>query len=262
MSSRKEQKARAKAERIAREASQRAAARRKRLIVRASGAAAVLLAISLAVGIPTVIGGSKPRRPPASPPLRLASVASLGRLASPGPPGPLGPEGVSVPSAPDLAARTASGAKAAPVDGIQCLGAEQVVFHIHVHLTVFVHGRPRRIPYGIGIRGARVSSTPNGLFVGTGTCFYWLHTHAADGIIHIESPVERAYTLGDFFDVWGQKLGPARVGPFSGRVTALYDGRRYEGDPRGIPLTAHAQLQLEVGTPLVASDAIAFPGGL
>ena len=29
----------------------------------------------------------------------------------------------------------------------------------------------------------------------------WLHTHAADGIVHIESPVDRTYTLGNFFDV-------------------------------------------------------------
>lgn len=31
---------------------------------------------------------------------------------------------------------------------------------------------------------------------------------------------------------------------------------------RGIPLTTHAQIQLEVGAPLVAPDGIAFPAGL
>jgi hypothetical protein len=30
--------------------------------------------------------------------------------------------------------------------------------------------------------------------------FTWLHTHAADDIIHTESPVNRTYTLGEFFD--------------------------------------------------------------
>lgn len=148
------------------------------------------------------------------------------------------------------------------MDGIQCLGAEQLLFHIHVHLTVFLHGVARRIPYGIGARGAQVTATPAGPDVGAGTCFYWLHTHAADGIVHIESPIVRTFTLGDFFDVWGQKLGPEQVGPSAGSVTALLNGRVYRGDPRDIPLTAHAQIQLEVGRPLVRPVSIAFPAGL
>ena len=95
-----------------------------------------------------------------------------------------------------------------------------------------------------------------------GSCFYWLHTHAADGIIHIESPVQRTYTLGDFFDVWGQNLTPTRVGPVGGAVTALYNGQVFRGNPWDIPLTKHAQIQLEVGRPLVAPVAISFPEGL
>jgi hypothetical protein len=110
--------------------------------------------------------------------------------------------------------------------------------------------------------GARVQKTSSGPFVSTGTCFYWLHTHAADGIIHIESPVQRTYTLGNFFDIWGQKLGPNRVGPASGHVTAFYDGKLYVGNPRHMPLEAHAQIQLDIGRPLVAPVSIRFPSGL
>lgn len=113
-----------------------------------------------------------------------------------------------------------------------------------------------------GIPAAQASPTPAGPFVGAGTCFYWLHTHAADGIIHIESPTERTYTLGNFFDVWGQKLGPGEVGPVTGRVTAFYDGRWFRGNPRDIPLSKHAQIQLDVGQPLVAPVGISFPDGL
>ena len=90
----------------------------------------------------------------------------------------------------------------------------------------------------------------------------WLHTHAADGIIHTESPVRRTYTLGDFFDIWGQSLSPEQVGPARGPVTALFNGRVYEGSPRQIPLLAHAQIQLEVGKPLIAPERITFPEGL
>ena len=48
----------------------------------------------------------------------------------------------------------------------------------------------------------------------------------------------------------------------SGHVTAIYNGKVYRGNPRDIPLTAHAQIQLEVGTPLVAPESITFPNGL
>jgi hypothetical protein len=148
------------------------------------------------------------------------------------------------------------------VDGIGCSAGEQTVFHIHAHLTVFVNGVARQVPGGIGIPGARAQSTPAGAFVDSGNCFYWLHTHAADGVIHIESPVQRQYTLGEFFDEWGLPLGTDRVGPVRGKVTAIYDRQVYTGDPRDIPLTAHAQIQLEVGTPLVAPESVSWPSGL
>ncbi len=148
------------------------------------------------------------------------------------------------------------------VDGISCQTSEQTVFHIHAHLTVFVNGSARQVPAAIGIPGAVAQNTAQGPFIGSGTCFYWLHTHAADGIIHIESPVHRTYTLGDFFDEWGQPLGPGQVGPARGPVTAIYNGQHYQGNPRNIPLNAHAQIQLEVGKPLVAPQKITFPGGL
>ena len=53
-----------------------------------------------------------------------------------------------------------------------------------------------------------------------------------------------------------------RPGPATGRVVALYDGEVYRGNPRDIPLTAHAQIQLDVGTPLIAPQPISFPAGL
>jgi hypothetical protein len=168
---------------------------------------------------------------------------------------------VPIPNAPP-AATTTTKATGAPVDGIECSTSEQTLFHIHAHLTIFVNGAPRLVPYGIGIPNARTENTPVGTFVGSGSCFYWLHTHAADGIIHIESPIQRIYTLGNFFDIWGQPLSPIQVGSASGPVTAIYNGQRYLGDPRQIPLTAHAQIQLEIGRPLVAPDAIQFPSGL
>jgi hypothetical protein len=224
-------------------------------------ATAGLLAPLLAAVVAACGGSSHTDSLAALPAGDLAPLTSLEKLSPSGPAGPSGPEGVPVPNAPELAGGDPAQA-GAPVDGIRCQASEQVLFHIHAHLTVFVNGAPRGIPFGIGIPDPQAAPTPAGAFVGSGTCFYWLHTHAADGIIHIESPVERTYTLGNFFDVWGQMLGPTQVGPALGRVTAFYDGRWFRANPREIPLTRHAQIQLDVGQPLPAPAKISFPSGL
>lgn len=236
------------------------ARRRRRLWL--AGAVAAVVVIGAAIGItfaltaggPTTSSGSAPKP-------KLAALSTLGTLHPAPAPGPLGPEGVPVPAGPPLAS-TATAATGQPVDGISCQTTEQTLFHIHAHLTVFVNGSARQIPAAIGIPGAQAEQTPEGPFIASGTCFYWLHTHAADGIIHIESPVQRTYTLGNFFDIWGQPLGPDRVGPETGHVVALYNGQVYLGNPRDIPLTAHAQIQLIVGTPLIAPLQISWPSGL
>jgi hypothetical protein len=174
----------------------------------------------------------------------------------------LGPEGVPIPEAPALA-RTRLLAPGEQIDGIACQASEQVLFHIHAHLTIFVRGAARRVPAGIGIAPPdQIAATPQGAFVTGGACFTWLHTHAADGIIHTESQVNRTYTLGEFFDIWGQRLNRNQVGPAHGRVTALFNGRAFTGNPREIPLLAHAMIQLEVGRPLLAPEKITFPDGL
>ena len=141
--------------------------------------------------------------------------------------------------------------------------AAETLFHIHAHLAVYVDGRPRPIPEGIGIAPRRVvDQTTGGPFVAAGSCLYWLHSHTRDGIIHIESPVVRTYTLGDYFDIWRRPLSPDRVGPARGTVTAYLDGRRFTGDPRSIPLRAHGVIQLDVGSPLVPPQPYPLPAGL
>jgi hypothetical protein len=86
-------------------------------------------------------------------------------------------------------ARLAREASGRTVDGIRCQSSEQTLFHIHAHLAVYVGGRPRALPEGIGIAPARtVEPTSRGPFVAAGSCLYWLHSHTRDGIIHIESP--------------------------------------------------------------------------
>jgi hypothetical protein len=149
-----------------------------------------------------------------------------------------------------------------PVDGISSSAEEQLAFHIHAHLQVYVDGQQRAIPAGVGIvPPLRVQATADGPFVDGGAGIYWLHTHDASGVIHIESPVQRRFTLGELFDIWGQPLGPQQVGPARGPVTVLVNGAVVGGDPRGLVLNAHDAVQLDVGA-VVPFQAYRFAPGL
>jgi hypothetical protein len=232
MSNRQEQKEQRRQERLAREQAQRRREVRRRRL-RLAGAGAVLVAAALVAIVLAFIGGGHSGSP------GTTSVGS-GMLAS---------------------VDGEAGGNA--VDGIECQTMEQALFHIHAHLAVYVNGHQRLIPEGIGIPAPRnVQQTSQGPFVASGTCFYWLHSHAQDGVIHIESPVRRTFTLGNYFDIWKRPLGPDQVGPAQGHVTAFVNGKRFTRDPRAIPLKAHALIQLDVGTPITAPKPYVFAPGL
>jgi hypothetical protein len=144
------------------------------------------------------------------------------------------------------------------IDGIQCAPVEQLAYHIHAHLQVFVGGQPRQLPGAIGLVGPVAQQTAVGPFYGAQKCYYWLHTHANDGIIHIESPTKRIYTLGDFFNEWHQPLSATQVASDKGKVTAFLNGKPWTKNVRDIPLAAHYQVQLDVGTPAVPFQKVSF----
>jgi hypothetical protein len=166
-----------------------------------------------------------------------------------------GPEGIPLQTGEPLAS-IAGAASGETVNGIQCEASEQVAYHIHTHLGVFVNGAPRSIPYGIGVVRPAVTQTAKGPFAQATRRYYWLHTHTDDGIIHVESPTQRQYTLGDFFDIWRQPLSGQQVGAATGTVTAYVNGVRYTGDPRSIVLAEHSDIQLDVGTPIVSPQPV------
>jgi len=178
-----------------------------------------------------------------------------------------GDEGIPIAIGPKLATLT-NAATGQTVDGVQCQAGEQLVEHVHTHLTIFVNGQARVIPYGIGIPGFQAVQTPHGPFVETGSCFYWLHTHQEDGIIHVESPsLSTHFTLGQFFAEWGVPLSATQVGPAQGKVTVFFasTGKKpeiYKGNPANLPLGDHYQIQLDVGTPIVAPVDITKWGNL
>ena len=170
-----------------------------------------------------------------------------------------GPEGIPLEAGPDLAPASST-TPGTTVDGVQCAPIEQLAYHIHAHLQVYVNGQPQALPAAIGLIGPIYENTPYGRFYGARDCYYWLHTHASDGIIHIESPTKRIYTLGNFFDEWDQPLSRSGVAGHNGKVTAFLNGKPWTQDPRTIPLLPHASIQLDIGTPVVPAHVISWAG--
>jgi hypothetical protein len=155
---------------------------------------------------------------------------------------------------------SASTTQTGTVHGITCGPTEQLAYHIHAHLLVYANGVARALPGGIGIPGSQVQSTAQGPVAAGGQCIYWLHTHAPDGVIHIESPTQRIYTLGEFFDEWHQPLSATQVAGAHGPVTAVVNGKPWRGSVRSIPLEPHAVIQLAVGTPVPAFVPVSWAG--
>lgn len=59
-----------------------------------------------------------------------------------------------------------------------------------------------------------------------------LHTHDDRGTIHVESTVNRKYTLGEFLNVWGIDLND-RIVKFTANGTSVYDYKNHVlGDDR------------------------------
>ncbi|MDX6257945.1 MAG: hypothetical protein QOJ11_4279 [Frankiales bacterium] len=163
-----------------------------------------------------------------------------------GKPSAVGPEGVAIETGTPLAdlSKEATGQT---IDGIECGATEQLAYHIHSHLAVYVDGVLRPIPLGIGIVGLQVQQAQGFPFGGATTCYYWLHTHAQDGVLHVESPTSKLYPLKDVFDIWGQPLSASQVGPAAGNVTAYVNGKLFTGDPTTITLQSREAIQLDVG---------------
>jgi hypothetical protein len=109
------------------------------------------------------------------------------------------------------------------------------VEHIHQHLDVYVNGAHVTVPAGIGIYGNSFITE--------------LHTHATDDVIHLESPTNRAYTLGQFFGEWGVRLTASCLGRYCGDLHWWVNGKEQTGDPADLLLGAHQEIVIAAGKP-------------
>ena len=124
--------------------------------------------------------------------------------------------------------------------GLPMLSSEGNVEHIHVHLDVLNDGQPVPVPANIGIDTARRAISP-------------LHTHDDSGVVHIESPVKRQFSLGEFFSEWGVSLSANNIGGLRAtgdkRVRVYVNGQPRAGDPAAIMFNQHDEIALLYGTP-------------
>jgi hypothetical protein len=151
------------------------------------------------------------------------------------------PPSVALPSA--TAAPTATPAPTAattPPSPTQSAGSEigcdrgghDGAYHIHSLVGVKVDGSLYAPPANIGIT----------------SCMYWVHTHAADGIVHVEAPAIFHPTLGDFLDIWeetypdDQLLANAREAIAAGEVTV--DDKPFAGDALALQLADRMRIFL------------------
>jgi hypothetical protein len=142
--------------------------------------------------------------------------------------------------------------------GLPALTAEGQVVHIHQHLDLFVDGKPVKVADDIGI-------DPDGGFISP------LHTHLqTEGVMHVESPTQERFSLGQFFAVWGVRLDGKCIGGkcASGdkELRVWVDGKPVDGDPTRIVLDEHQEIVIAYGTPKQMPDPVPstydFPAGL
>ena len=146
-----------------------------------------------------------------------------------------------------------------PISGLSCDSMEQSGYHIHVHFTIYINEKPLTIPAGIGIPA-------------DGSCFYWMHTHTDDGIIHIEAPQKlHNLALDDFMTLWQQGFPTLNFPPQMTQSSGwkiFVNGKPFNGVVTSpllteVPLQPHDAVTLEYGSPNPAPDAFyAFPAGL
>lgn len=146
-----------------------------------------------------------------------------------------------------------------PISGISCDSAEQNGYHIHVHFTIYINGKPLTIPTGIGIPS-------------DGTCFYWMHTHTDDGIIHIEAPGKvHNVALDDFITIWQEGFSKLNFPPQMLDQTGWsiwVNGKPFDGvvtSPLHTEVTFHSHdaITMEYGSPNPPPDLFySFPANL
>jgi hypothetical protein len=129
---------------------------------------------------------------------------------------------------------------------LDALAQEQLAFHIHMHLDIYVNGKHVTVPAGIGIS----------------TFITEMHVHAPDGVLHVESAKNRPYTLGQLFGEWSVRLMANCLGRYCGQLHWWVNGKPQAGNPADLVVHAHQEIVIAAGTPPAHIPAgYNFPAG-
>jgi hypothetical protein len=79
--------------------------------------------------------------------------------------------------------------------------------HIHAHLSLMRGGEAVVVPEEIGITPELWKDHSLDEYGPSSGLLAPMHTHDSSGTIHIESTVDREYTLGEFLRIWGMDPG-------------------------------------------------------
>jgi hypothetical protein len=231
MASRKEQKERLRAERVAQEeAERRETARRRRLQIGAGVAAVVIIGVVVAV-IALSSGGGSSSNSSSSGTLTYhkGSVPASAQLALQDTPPPWKPDYKQLPER---------------VKAMGLPGFNETTFHIHSWLHIYVDGKPLQVPGDIGIDVPAQFLSP-------------LHTHELSqypsGIIHMEADQQYDFTLGQFMDVWGVKFSKDQIGSLKAggpdKQLQVYVNGQLVKDPVNVVMHEHDNIVIGYGKP-------------
>jgi hypothetical protein len=221
---------------------------RRKLLYLVGFAAAGIVALAVVLGFFMTRGGSSSSTSSAGPKnLNLATLAGIRRGPAPWDQGYAG--------LPD---------RLGPL-GLDQLPQEMLKQHIHQHLDVYINGKHMVAPAGVGIYDNEFITE--------------LHTHSASaeglpgpatrptGVIHVESPNDTTYSLGQFFGVWGVYLSKNCIGGYCGTPAKPFkvylNGKPYTRDPVRMPLKEHEEIAIVYGKPPAKIPAsFKWPSGL
>jgi hypothetical protein len=82
---------------------------------------------------------------------------------------------------------------------LECTTDMATTFHIHPEIYIKILGEDFLLPANIGIKD---------------TCMNSIHTHDGGGLVHVEAPVKKDFTLGDFFAVWDKPFNQNQIMEF------------------------------------------------
>ncbi len=134
----------------------------------------------------------------------------------------------------------------------------QLGARIEAHVELFAENHVVLVASGIGTHPPRVMSA--GRIVGA-RCYGALVTLDPTGVVLVRGGPP--LTVADLFRSWGEPLAQARLAGFAAprgtQVTVFVDGRAWRGAPGSVPLTAHAEIVLEVGPHVPPHRGYTFP---